>query len=440
MKKYGSYKDSGVEWIGEVPSHWDMVRVKYLIDPDNGIKIGPFGSSLKLDTLTDKGIKVYGQGNIINGDFDSGHRHLTLEQFENGFTQYEIFDGDVLITMMGTTGRSVVFKKEYKRGIMDSHLLRLRFNQEECLSELFVKVLQESDYVYHQLRISSKGSIMEGLNSSIIKEILLCVPKPSEQTQIVQYLDSKTEKIDNLIRLKEEKIELLKEKRTSLINHVVIKGLNPDVEMKDSGVEWIGEIPSHWEYIKMKFLGKIGSGDYLDSKLIEKSGEYPVYGGNGVMGFHYEFNFERPILIIGRVGEKCGNVHYSTNRVYVNDNSLVFQPFDKPMNLKYIYHTLVQRDLNQLRNKNTQPIITGTIVKDEPIPFPPLSEQNQIVDKIGSQTDEIDDLIILESRKIDLLKEYRQSLISEVVLGKVRVCEEDLSLNVKPKSLAYETK
>ena len=110
-------------------------RVKYLIEDYGGIKIGPFGSSLKLDTLTEDGIKVYGQGNVIKDDFTLGHRHIPIERFESDFTQYEIYEGDVLITMMGTTGRSKVFQKSYKRGILDSHLLRLRFKKNSFISE-----------------------------------------------------------------------------------------------------------------------------------------------------------------------------------------------------------------------------------------------------------------------------------------------------------------
>ena len=145
-------KDSGVEWIDKIPCHWEMKKIKYLIENYDGIKIGPFGSSLKLDTLTDEGIKVYGQGNVIKDDFSLGHRHISIERFDSDFTQYEIFDGDVLITMMGTTGKSKVFKKEYKRGILDSHLLRLRFKKEIFLSELFVIILQESNYIFNQIK------------------------------------------------------------------------------------------------------------------------------------------------------------------------------------------------------------------------------------------------------------------------------------------------
>jgi type I restriction enzyme, S subunit len=219
-------KDSGIEWIGEIPSHWEVKRVKHLIEDNDGIKIGPFGSSLKLDTLTEDGIKVYGQGNIIKDDFNIGHRHISFESFESDFSQYEIFEGDVLITMMGTTGKSKVFRKEFKKGILDSHLLRLRFKKSLYVSDLFVTILQESDYVFHQLRLNSKGSIMEGLNSSIVKELVLLSQPISEQEQIVTYLDEKTSQIYNTIEIEKKKIELLKEYRQSLISNVVTGKIN----------------------------------------------------------------------------------------------------------------------------------------------------------------------------------------------------------------------
>jgi len=185
---------------------------------------------------------------------------------------------------------------------------------------------------------------------------------------------------------------------------------------KDSGIEWIGEIPKHWDKVKMKFLGKIGSGDGLESSLIDKNeGVFPVYGGNGIMGYYSKYNFNKPILVIGRVGEKCGNVHYSDKEVYVNDNSLVFDSYDDRMDLWFVYHSLVQRDLNQLRNKNTQPLITGTIVKDESIPCPPINEQQQIVQFLDTKTYLIDSLIKKTKKKIKLLKEQRTSLINKIV-------------------------
>ncbi len=187
---------------------------------------------------------------------------------------------------------------------------------------------------------------------------------------------------------------------------------------KDSEVEWIGEIPEHWKTSKIKYLGNIGSGDSLDSNKIEpERGEedYPVFGGNGILGYFSNYNRENPILIIGRVGEKCGNVHYSSKKVFVNDNSLIFDPISYTSNLYYLFHCLTQRDLNVLRNKNTQPLITGTLVKNESIPLPPLPEQQAIVNYLDEKTGLIDDLIKKKQEKIQLLKEKRTALINHVV-------------------------
>lgn len=214
-------KDSGVEWIGEIPNGWELKKVKYLLDMHDGIKIGPFGSSLKLDTLTENGIKIYGQGNVIHNDFQLGHRHMPIERFEKDFTQYEILDGDVLVTMMGTTGKSKVFSGSYERGILDSHLLRLRFNKSVFSSVLFSILLEQSDYIFHQIKLSSKGSIMEGLNSSVIKELTVLTPPMEEQQQIVEYLDEQTQNIDSTIEKETQRIELLKEYRQSLISAAV---------------------------------------------------------------------------------------------------------------------------------------------------------------------------------------------------------------------------
>ncbi len=214
-------KDSGVEWIGEIPKHWKMKKVKFLLNDFYGIKIGPFGSSLKLDTLTESGIKVYGQGNVIKDDFNIGHRYLSLERFEEDFIQYEILDGDVLVTMMGTTGKSKVFRCTYERGILDSHLLRLRFNKSKFSSYLFSILLEKSDYVFQQIKLSSKGSIMEGLNSSIIKELKIITPPIREQIILLENLATKTQKIDTTIKKETQRIELLKEYRQSLISEVV---------------------------------------------------------------------------------------------------------------------------------------------------------------------------------------------------------------------------
>jgi restriction endonuclease S subunit len=214
-------KDSGIDWLGEIAEHWEVVKLKYLLNVKSGIKIGPFGSALKLDTLATEGIKIYGQGNVIKDNFDLGFRYLTKEVFQARFMQYEIIDGDVLVTMMGTTGKSKVFKKEYKKGILDSHLIRLRFNKDLIISDLFSILLDTSNYILQQLNRNSKGSIMAGLNSTIIKNLVLILPPIEVQKELLREINKTEIFYSTLISTIDNQIKKLKEYRQSIISEAV---------------------------------------------------------------------------------------------------------------------------------------------------------------------------------------------------------------------------
>lgn len=214
-------KDSGIEWLGQIPEHWEVKKAKYLLNEKDGIKIGPFGSSLKLDTLSDSGIKIYGQGNVIKDDFELGHRYLSYERFENEFTQYEILPGDILVTMMGTTGRSKVFEENFQRGILDSHLLRLRLNKNKFSGYLFSILLQEASYISQQVDLNSVGAIMAGLNSKIIKELDIVTPPIEEQMGILDFIERESNLLDKSFDNINNSIQKLKDYRQSLISEAV---------------------------------------------------------------------------------------------------------------------------------------------------------------------------------------------------------------------------
>ncbi len=213
-------KDSGIEWLGKVPKHWGLQRLKYLLsDSGEGIRIGPFGSSLKAEFITDQGYKVYGQENVISDDFSIGYRFINQGKFAE-LNVYELNPGDVIVTMMGTTGKSKVVPEGIKKGIMDSHLIRMRFNK--MVNPSFISFLiNDSHYIFTQLRIYSKGSIMEGLNSSIIKALFIASPPVKEQEKIMSYLSQKLGEIDKIIYKESQGIDFLKEYRTALIFEVV---------------------------------------------------------------------------------------------------------------------------------------------------------------------------------------------------------------------------
>ena len=183
---------------------------------------------------------------------------------------------------------------------------------------------------------------------------------------------------------------------------------------KPSGVDWLGDVPKHWEIKKLKWAYRsIGSGDGISPNDIEPIGEYPVYGGNGIMGYTENFNAEGDDIIIGRVGAKCGNVYLISGKKWISDNALRLD-IDK-CDKRYLFQFLMARNLNQLANQNAQPLITGSMVGNQFIPFPPHPEQRVIADFLDRRTGEIDDLIAKKERVIELLREKRAAIISHAV-------------------------
>lgn len=226
-------KDSGVEWIDEIPEHWESIRLKYLLkNGSEGIKIGPFGSALKLEMMVDSGNKVYGQENLIKNDFALGNRFLSSDKFEE-LKNYEIIEGDVLVSMMGTIGKCKVVPSNIIQGIMDSHLIRMRFNENRVIPDYIALVITEANYIKEQLNLKSKGSIMSGLNSSIIKSLNISLPSVEEQRKILDFLNKQENNLQDIINVTKIQIQKLKDYRQSLIYEAV----TGKIDVRDFEVE-----------------------------------------------------------------------------------------------------------------------------------------------------------------------------------------------------------
>src|SRR5690606_611439 len=169
------------------------------------------------------------------------------------------------------------------------------------------------------------------LNSETVGNIYIPYPPLPEQEAIASFLDDKCAKIDELVAIKEQQIDKLKELRQVKIHQAVTKGINPNVEMKDSGIDWIGEIPKHWEVKKVKHFGTIKSGDSIINSYLSEYGKYEVFGGNGFIGYYNNFNSKGERIIIGRVGALCGNVRYINEEKWIADDALILTLNDKKM-------------------------------------------------------------------------------------------------------------
>ena len=287
-----------------------------------------------------------------------------------------------------------------------------------------------------------------GLGTETLRNFPVVVPPLSEQQQIVYFLDTKTSLIDSLIEKTQQKIKLHKEKRTSIINEVVTKGLNPNVEMKDSGVEWIGDIPSSWFISKVKFIskvyGRIGFRGYKTTDLVEEGegvitlSPSNIYEGKLVLNkktyLSYEKYYESPEIIIksddivyvqrGSTIGKSTIIPKEHPEMTINPQLIIIKDHKSSPRLTYylMNSKLISIQTQNELNGGSTPMISQNSVENFIIPISKsIDEQQQIVEYLDEQTQKIDKTISIEEKRIELLKEYRQSLISEVVTGKRKV-------------------
>lgn len=411
-------KESGIQWIGAIPYSWNVERIKYIIqNNDNGIKVGPFGSALTNEVVSsDEGkYKVYGQSNLIRKDFSYGDNYVSEQNYKR-LINYEVLPNDIAVSMMGTIGKCSVVPDNIEPGIMDSHLIKIRLSQK--MLPRYFEYAYESDMGYSQLLINSKGSIMNGLNSTIIKGLYIPVPEIIEQQAIVDFLDKECAQIDSIAADLEKQIALLQQYKKSLITETVTKGLDKSAPMKDSGVEWIGKIPDHWDAKRMKYFLSVSSGDAITNEQLE-DGEYPVYGGGKQMGYFNRTNVDKNKILIGRVGANCGCVTITDVPSWATDNALVVQTY---CHFKYIYYLLISADLNRLNEANAQPLITGAKVGNCVVSFTKNhAEQEEIARYLDKHCEKIENIIVGKQEQLETIRQHKKSLIYEYVTGKKRV-------------------
>lgn len=404
--RYDKYKDSGIAWIGEIPEHWKVKKGKNLFKKEER----PVRDNDEIVTCFRDGEVTLRSNRRIDG--------FTNAMKEVGYQG--VRRGDLVIHNMDAFAGAI--------GVSDSD-----GKSTPVYSVCTPKNNVEANVYYYAylLRSYALGGVIQSLAKGIRErstdfrykefgDLYYQQPPIEEQQSIASYLDQKCGEIDKLITLQEEMITKLQSYKQSVITEAVTKGLDKNVPLKDSGIEWIGEIPEHWSVVKIKYLAKIKSGDSISSNEIMQEGIYEVYGGNGLMGFYNKKNVDGVNIIIGRVGALCGNVRLISESKFITDNALILNCFDNAL-YSYMYIMLKAANLNNLNTSNAQPLITGSKVLNVSLPIPPLSEQQSIADYLDQKCSEIDELISIKQQKIEKLKDYKKSLIFECVTGKRKV-------------------
>lgn len=430
-QKYQNYKDSGIEWLGEIPEEWKVKRIKTVIDSE---KNGYWGSEPELD---DKGIICirvadfdYERFQVVDSD-DYTKRVLDESKIEKILLK----NRDLLIEKSGggektPVGRVVLFNKDFD-AICSNFVARLR-SKEEALSTFLVYLFSHLYSRAVNIRSIKQTTGIQNLDTYLYLSEKVAIPPKLQQKQIADFLDKKTEKIDSIAEKNKKLINKLKEYKKSLISKVVTKGLDPNAKMKDSGIDWLGEIPKGWEVEKLKYNYKFekgkNAGKYTASYVDQNPGKYPVYSGQteqkGIMGKidTYEYNYKE-VIFTTTVGAKVMTPLYLEGKFNLSQNCLIMVPLRKNICSKYYYYQLYPLFHYEKSSipSHTQPSLRVDDLNRYNIASPPKKEQKQIADFLDEKTEKIDLLINKLQNKNELLKEFKQSFISNVVTGKIKV-------------------
>jgi type I restriction enzyme S subunit len=440
MVKYSSYKPSGVEWIGDIPDHWMKSKFKYVSQLFTG------------NSLNDEQKIKYESDNIDDIPYVSSKDIHLDSRSVNYFNGLRIPKDNnplkispkgsfLLCVEGGSSGRKMVF---LDRDVCFVNKLCSFYSTQNTKFQYYF--IQSSNF-QNKFKFSLTG-LIGGVSISTLKDFDLPLPSIQEQEQIVNYLDEKTSIIDKLISTKQRKVELLKEQRTTLINQVITKGLNPNVKMKDSGVEWIGEIPEGWIVGKLKNYSelKISSVDkhiyeyerqvivcnYTDVYYNEFiTNELELRKGSCSEDEYNKFKLNKGDVIITKDSESPTDIGVPSlvnddfENVVCGYHLSIIKPSKNKLVGSYLFRQLQTKRIRSYyevcSNGITRFGLGKSSVLDTPLIIPPVNQQQEIVEYLDKQTKEIDDLVSMEQNKIELLKEYRQSLISEVITGKLKV-------------------
>lgn len=407
MERYESYKDSGIEWIGKIPSHWRIIPLKRIMQIRNG-------QDYKLYTDNDR-YPVIGSG----GCFAYCSRFL--------------YDGEALL--LGRKG--TIDKPLYIKG---------RFWVVDTMFYAVPKIALNVRYCYYQaLTIPfdkySTSTALPSMTQTDLGYHIFCLPPFVEQQAIVAYLDKRCSEIDKAIATQQKRIALLQELKQSIITRAVTQGIHPDVPLKDSGVEWIGKVPEHWEVAFLKRYCSIKTGStpstkeskFYDSEDINwfTPGDFQsdiLFDSNKkISDFARACNAckifpARSIYMIG-IGGTIGKIAVCNEIASANQQINIIIP-NRKVYYKYVHYCLTSQKEEIILSANvvTLPIInqdkTGYLL----LPIPPLNEQEDIVAYIEYRCKSIDRFISKAKRQIELLQELKQSVITEAITGKIKVC------------------
>ena len=436
---YPKYKRSGIDWLGNIPEDWEAQTLKNLgFFTSSGIdkKIVEGEPLVKMVNYTD----IYGNTSLI---IDKNRELMTVSCPAWKVLKSDLTSGDLVFTPSSETtediGLSALIFEKLKNTVFSYHVIRFRFKQ--VFDHLFKKYLCNNNFVLQQFTQLAKGTTRQIIDRNDFKNICVVIPTLKVQEYISKFLDNQIEKIDLIIEKKQKLIELLKEKRTVLISQTVAKGLDPQDELKFSGIEWLGDIPDDWKVKRIKDVTSINSETlsentpseyylkYIDISNVDSEGKII-----GIVEMYFENAPSRARRIVIKK-----DVIISTVRTYlkaisyldnVEENTIVSTGFAVLRSKKDIlpnflnYFVRSNNFIDSVMSHSegvSYPAINPTILGGLKICFPNIEQQKIIADFLDTAVNKINKAIEKIQQQIEFIKEYRMTLITNAVTGKIRI-------------------
>lgn len=440
--KMRKMKDSGIEWIGEIPEDWEVCKIKHILSTDkDNLKVGPFGSQLSGTDFSTEGYWVYNQRTVLDYNFETNNTYVNYVKYEE-MQGFQVRENDILITTRGTIGKIARVPKCFKKGILHPCIIKFRIDDTKYDYNLLEIIFNDSNLLKLQIDYESNATTIDVIYGYTLKNLVLPFPPLHEQQKITDFLDKKCSEIDSVISKTRETIEEYKKLKQTIITEVVtgkVKIENGKVcgkydTYKDSGVEWIGEIPSEWDCfylsqifspVKNKNIGKQETNllSLSYGKIIRKNIETTF----GLLPENFEgYNIIERDNIVLRLTD-LQNDHKSLRVGLVTEKGIITSAYltlknKTNMSSNYFYYLLHSFDIAKGfygMGAGVRQGLNWNEIRSLRIISPKESfDQQQIADFLDKKCSEIDNLITKKEQLVVELEAYKKSLIYEVVTGK----------------------
>ena len=407
MKRYESYKDSGVKWLGEIPSHWEVKRLGSYFT-ERRVKV----SDEEYEPLSVTKLGVFPQWENVAKSNDGDNRKLVKK-------------GDFVINSRSD--------RKGSSGVSDRDgsvsLINIVLQPRKTIIAGYTNYLLKSYQFIEEYYRNGRGIVADLWTTRFeeMKMIKVAIPSIKEQEAIANYLDAATSKIDEAIAQQQKMIDLLNERKQIIINNAVTKGLDPNVKMKPSGIDWIGDIPEHWQLMSYRYL--FYNLDYLRMPITadqrsRNNPQYDYYGASGVIDKIDHYNVEDKVLLIGEDGanlllRNLPLIYKADGRFWVNNHAHILKPIRDDYD--YMAYVMEAADYTLYITGSAQPKLSQSNLNSVKLPIPPINEQKDIVNSLSRNTIGIDTVLESAKKQISLLQERKQIIINDVVTGKVKV-------------------